>query len=118
MNRIRSAAIALVMLLSFAALAQQTQMPSVDDHLAWLTTQLNLTADQQTKLRPIVQKMQDNMQKVNNDQTLSDDARHQKMQAVHSEAIKAARPYLTAEQQQKLDELAKNPHPVEHSDSH
>ena len=120
MNRIRKFAIGAVMLIALGAMAQQTTTttPSVDDHLKWLSTQLNLSAEQQAKLRPIVQKMQDGMEKIRQDQSLTPEARHEKMQALHTEAVKEAQPYLSSEQQQKLDELAKEPHPMSQSGSH
>lgn len=115
MNWILKFTIAAMMVFALAAAAQQTStMPSVDEHMKFLTTQLDLTADQQAKLRPIVQRMQESAEKVTEDESLTSDARHEKLKALHEKALKEARGYLNPDQQQKLDSLEKNPHPDAH----
>ena len=115
MNRIRTLIFLIALGVALGAMAQQTStMPSVDDHMKFLTAQLSLTADQQSKLRPIVKEMQDSAEQVRQDQQLSEDQRHEKLRTLHAKAIKNAKQYLTSEQQQKLDTLMNNPHPDMH----
>lgn len=91
--------------------AQGMASPSAEDHLKMLTEKLDLTADQQTKIRPILQKMLDARQKVMQDNNLSDEARQEKMKSLHEDASKKARKYLNEDQKKKLDELEQQPHP-------
>ncbi|MGC2695698.1 MAG: hypothetical protein WA738_07900 [Candidatus Angelobacter sp.] len=64
------------------------QMPSVDDHLKDLSAKLNLTADQQAKIRPILEDTHQQMQSLMSDQSMSKEDKHAKMQSLH-ESVKA-----------------------------
>ena len=86
-------------------------MPTVEQHLKVLSEKLDLTAEQQAKIRPILQRMQEEWQTIMRDNTLSDQARHDKMKSVRDKAEKQTRPLLTKEQKKKLDELDQEPHP-------
>lgn len=118
MNRIRFATISLMMIFAVAALAQQAghprQAPSVDEHVKMLADQLNLTADQQAKVKPMVQQMTDDMNRIMQDQSLSREERGTKIKAVRTEADKKLRAILTEEQKRKLDELEANMHSQAH----
>ena len=116
MNRFRSLALATLLLAAFAAHAQnatatagkqpqQSAASQIDEHMSMLTQRLDLTADQQAKLRPIVQQMMDRRQKLLEDKSLTDEERHRKMEALHEKALRQARTYLTDEQNKKLDAL-------------
>jgi Spy/CpxP family protein refolding chaperone len=123
MNRIRLLAIATVLMFALGMVAQQptssakgssagTQngghghgMPSVEDHVKLLSEKLDLTADQQAKAKPIVQEMQDGMQKTMHDESLSQEERHAKLKALHETADKKFREILNDEQKKKLDQL-------------
>jgi Spy/CpxP family protein refolding chaperone len=120
MNRFRSLALVMFMLLLISLLAsaqqnasssqsdaraQQNQASPVDQHMQALTERLDLTADQQAKLRPIVQKMFDDRQKLEEDKSLSDAERHQKMRVMHENATNQAKQFLSDEQKKKLDEM-------------
>ena len=130
MNHFRSLAIGATLMVSLTSLMQQTvaaqthgdeqgqtqsgapsAMPTVDQHLKALSEKLDLTAEQQAKFRPILQRMQDESQNAMRDTTLSDQARHDKLKSIHDKAEKQARPMLTKEQNKKLDELEQQPHP-------
>lgn len=128
MNHYRSLAIGTTLMFSLTLLAQQAThpqggdqaqsqnatpsgMPSVDQHLKVLSEKLDLTPQQQSKIRPILQRMQNESQSVMRDTTLSDQARHDKMKSVRDKAEKQARPILDDEQKKKLDELEQQPHP-------
>lgn len=86
-------------------------MPTVEQHLKALSEKLDLTAGQQAKIRPILQRMQADWQTIMRDNTLSEQARHDKMKSVRDKAERQARPLLTKEQKKKLDELDQEPHP-------
>jgi periplasmic protein CpxP/Spy len=129
MNRFRSLVVVGLLLFAFGAWAQQSSAGSsdaakpdqqagasaVDQHLQMMTEKLNLSADQQAKLRPIIKEMLDGRQKLLNDTSLSDEQRHQKMKALHEQAIQQCRQYLSAEQNKKLDELQAEHHHEQHT---
>ena len=123
MNRFRSLMVAIVLLASFAAYAQnsgatgptatqnqQSSASRVDQHLQMLTAKLDLTADQQARLRPILQQMLDGRHKLMEDKSLSPEQRHQKMKIMHDEADRQARQILTEDQKKKLDALEAESH--------
>ncbi|HEX4783238.1 MAG TPA: hypothetical protein VH350_02785 [Candidatus Sulfotelmatobacter sp.] len=89
-------------------------MPSVDQHLKMLTERLDLTAQQQVKIRPILQRMLEGWQNVMRDTTLSEQVRHDKMKSVRDKADKQTRPILNTDQKNKLDELEQEPDPDQH----
>src|SRR5579871_3405376 len=108
MNQFRVLAIATTLMLALSSPAQQSASGpgdtdkrhgqptakntgwAVDQHLKGLTELLALSADQQTEIRPILQQMLDARQKVMQDNSLSDDARQEKLKAVHEKADKKA----------------------------
>ena len=89
-------------------------LPTIEQHLKMLTEKLDLTAEQQAKIRPILQRMQEEWQSVMRDTSLSEQARHDKMKSVRDKADKQARPILDKEQQKKLDDLEQESHPDSH----
>ncbi len=86
-------------------------MPSVDDHLHMLAQKLDLTDDQQNKARPIITEMQDEMQKITDDKSLTHDEANAKTHAAFMKADKKFREFLTDEQKTKLDEMEQQMHP-------
>jgi Spy/CpxP family protein refolding chaperone len=120
MNLIRLFAIGTALVLSLPAIAQQPSTsstqhpPSVDQHLKMLSEQLNLTADQQQKARPILKEMQDSIQKVMDNKTLTHEQMHEQMQPARMKADKELRSFLTDDQKKTLDELESHPHPESH----
>jgi len=129
MNRFRS--LALVTMLAAALVAsthytanaattddkqeQQNSSSRVDQHLRVLSEKLELTADQQAELRPIIQKMFDSQQKLMQDKSLSDEERHQKMRTLHESAAREARQYLNDNQNKKLEQLETDSHHPSHA---
>lgn len=77
----------------------------VDETIAWLTESVNLTPDQQTKLRPILQGEVSQMSAVNNDSTLTPEQKQQKMVDIRRSAGPQIQSILTPEQQQKLTQM-------------
>jgi len=124
MNRIRLFAIGSMLLFALAVLAHQTGtaqnahghgMPSVDDHLKMLSEKLDLTSDQQMKIRPILQELQDSAQKLMQDQSLSQEERRAQHKAQMKVADRKARAFLNDDQKKKLDALEEESHPDAHA---
>jgi Spy/CpxP family protein refolding chaperone len=132
MNHFRLLAIG-TMMVALASVAQQTAtapghgdaqdqsqnsgpaaLPTIEQHLKMLSEKLDLTAEQQAKIRPILQRMQEEWQSAMRDTSLSDQARHDKMKSARDKADKQTRPLLDKEQKKKLDELEQEPHPDSH----
>jgi ElaB/YqjD/DUF883 family membrane-anchored ribosome-binding protein len=89
-------------------------VPKVQQQLKLLTEKLNLTCDQQAKIKPILQELHDAMQRVMKDQGTTPDERMEKMRTWHERADKQIRKILSEEQQKKLDQLESEPHPELH----
>ena len=131
MNRVRSFAIAATLFFAISVFAQQTTTPgansqqhphagahhgapSAEEHLKLLTEKLNLTADQQTAIKPALQELQDSTDKVAQNDSLT---REQKAEAMHAELQKAdkkMREVLTDEQKEKLTQLEQDMHGQRH----
>lgn len=90
--------------------SEQPSLPSVDDQMKVLTQKLDLTADQQTKIRPIMQRLHDITEKLMQDENLTRDER---LARVRPERVKAGdeiRTFLSDEQKEKFAEYLKGPH--------
>jgi Spy/CpxP family protein refolding chaperone len=83
----------------------------VEHHLAMLTEKLELTTDQQDKVRPILQRMHDNSQAAANDESISSQERRERMHAEMMKADREVRVFLTDDQKKKLDVLEQQMHP-------
>ena len=133
MNRIRLIAIGIMLMFALTTVAQQTTttpgspakgvsadggMPTVETHLKLLTEKLDLTGDQQAKIKPILQEMQDFTQKLMQDESLSREDRMGKVRACREKADKKAREVLNDDQKKKLDQLESEPHPELHGNVH
>ena len=81
------------------------RMPSVDDQIKHLTKQLNLSADQQTKLKPILEDQRKQMEAVHNDSSLSREDRFSKMQALRQSSDADIKGVLNEEQQKNFDKM-------------
>jgi Spy/CpxP family protein refolding chaperone len=102
-----------------AMVAQQTHaaqggVPTADDHLKVLTGRLDLTGDQQAKIKPILQKLYEATQKLVQDEGLSPDERLNKVRAWREKTDKKMREILNDDQKKKLDQLEQGPHPELH----
>lgn len=122
MRQIQTIIFASLILLGFAAFGQQQNpsapapksqdqgqapkhtMPSVDDHLKDLTDRLNLTADQQAKIKPILQDTHQQAQTTMNDTSLSQDDRRSKMRSLHESSSAKIRNVLNDDQKKKFDD--------------
>ena len=77
------------------------------DPVAKLTAALNLTADQQTQVKAIFETMHPQMEGIEDDTTLSQDARMAKMSELRDATHAKVRALLTPDQLPKFDELLK-----------
>lgn len=74
------------------------------DHM---TKELNLTADQQTKIKTILDDQQKQAQSVREDTSLSQQDRMSKMREIHKSTVDQIRAQLNSDQQTKFDEMQK-----------
>jgi periplasmic protein CpxP/Spy len=84
------------------------QMRSSDDMVQELTTKLNLTADQQTKVKTILEENHQKMQATMKDESLSKEDKHAKMKEMHNAVHAQVRDVLTDEQKPKFDAMVKD----------
>jgi len=121
LNRIRLLSVSTILLVVLGAAAQQTagvpahvdqdksagpgNMSNPEEHLRLLSEKLNLTVEQQQKVRPIIQNMLDARQRLMGDETLSNKQREEKERALHEKATRELRQFLNEEQKKQLDEL-------------
>jgi Spy/CpxP family protein refolding chaperone len=127
MDRIRLLAVGTLMMFALTGLGQQNSATSanaatenhssaqsstdpVENHLKKLSEQLNLTADQKDRVRPILQEMHDAMGKAEQNQSLSDDERMAQKHAAFVKADGQIRPILTDEQKKTLDQMEQEMH--------
>ena len=80
-------------------------MPSADDQLKHLTKRLNLSDDQQTKIKPILEDQQNQMQQLRADNSTSREDRWKKMREIHENSDNQIKSVLNEDQQKKFDEM-------------
>ena len=114
MNRIRLLAIGAMLIFGLAAVAQQTAtpdgVPAVDAHLKVLAEKLDLTSDQQAKIKPMLQEMHDASARVAQDASQSPEERQANLKPVRVKADKEIRTVLNDDQKKKLDQLEQESH--------
>jgi len=80
--------------------------PGIDDQVSALTSALNLSSDQQTKVRSILQDQHQQAVNVVNDTSLSRDAKVQKIHQLRQSTIDKVRATLTSDDQKtKFDTM-------------
>ena len=89
------------------AQASQGTAQSVENRLQMISKELNLTDDQKTKLRPILQDEQQQMQAVHNDTSLTRDQKMAKMKDIRESHQPQINQILTPDQQKKWAEMKK-----------
>jgi hypothetical protein len=124
MNRLSLIAIVSIPMFALAALGQQTaaqhgaaaqdSLPTAEEQVKVLTEKLDLSAEQQVEIKPIVQQLHEATQSIMDDQTLSRDQRLAKVRPQRRLADKKIREILSAEQKKKLDQYEQGPHPEMH----
>jgi len=80
-------------------------MESVDDQIKHLSKKLNLSDDQQAKLKPIFEEQHKQMEQIHNDSSLSREDRFSKMQALRQSSDTQIKSVLTEEQQKSFDKM-------------
>lgn len=117
---------AVVLCCSMVAFGQSTQSNPPDtqgtqgDHQRWhgrgaamspeaqldhMSQALNLTDDQKTKIKPILEDQSKQMEQLRQDSSLSQEDRRSKFQQIHENTMSQIRPLLNADQQKKLDAM-------------
>ena len=133
MNRFRYLAIGTMLAFALTAPAQQTAagpggsdkdkhgpraaqngVPIIEQQLKALTGKLNLTGDQQARIKPILRELHDATQKIVQDKSLSREERLDKARPHFYQADKQMREILSDDQKKKLDQYEQEPHPEMH----
>jgi Spy/CpxP family protein refolding chaperone len=83
-------------------------MGNVDDHVKELTTKLNLSNDQQAKVKSILEDTHQQMDTLAKDQSISKDDKHAKMKELHESVHSKVRDVLTDDQKPKFDAMVKD----------
>ena len=129
MNRIRSLAIGTMLMFALTMVAQQATsnndrpaasggehvgVPTAAGQLKFLATKLDLTREQQEKIKPILQELHAATVKIVQDQSLSHEDRMGKLRDSHYGADRQIRLFLNDGQKNKLDQVEHEPHPELH----
>ena len=128
MNRIRVLAIGSTLLIAPVMLAQQTAptgeptkgaaqgvvLPDVGDQLKVLTQKLDLSVDQQPKVKTILQELHDASLKLMQDESTSHEELLSKVRPLRMNADKKIREILSDDQKKKLDQYLRGPHSEMH----
>jgi len=80
-------------------------MMDPDRQLAHMTRALNLSADQQAQIKPILTERQQKMQALWQDQSLAREDRHSKAQAIQQDTRTRLEAALNDQQKQKFEEM-------------
>ena len=80
-------------------------MPTVDDQLKHLSKKLNLSDDQQAKLKPILEDQRKQMDGIRNDSSLSREDRFSKMQELRQSSDTQIKSVLNDDQQKNFDKM-------------
>jgi periplasmic protein CpxP/Spy len=129
--RIKTIVLFCALALASTALAQQASAPAgkegseghgraghhmmtADEQMQELTQKLNLTSDQQAKVKPIVEDTHQQMEAIMKDDSLSREDKMTKVRTLHESAHAKLRDILTDEQKKKLsameEEMRGHPH--------
>lgn len=125
MKQIRFLAFFAACLFALAAFAQQNSpapdagqhkhgghmgqgMGNVDEHVKELSAKLDLTADQQTKVKAILEENHQKMQAMMKDESMSKEDKHAKMESMHNSVHAKVREVLNADQKTKFDAMVKD----------
>jgi protein CpxP len=91
-------------------------MPNAEAQLKHITEALNLTDDQQSKVKSILEDTHKQANAVMNDKSLSQEDRHAKLTDLHNAAHAKMRDILTDEQKKKFDDMQKRMQDHAHSE--
>ena len=85
-------------------------MGSVDDQIKHLSKKLNLTDDQQAKLKPILEDQRKQMDTIHSDSSLSREDRFSKMQTLRQSSDTEIKSVLNEDQQKSFDKMREEQH--------
>ena len=130
MTRIASIAISSLLLLGLTAFVpsisaapwtpaqtaptEQPGVPTPDQQLTVLTAKLDLTTEQQAKIRPVLTQLDDLQVKLMADQTLTQEERFDRIRPARYKAADQIRAVLTGDQKPKFEAYLAGPHPEMH----
>jgi Spy/CpxP family protein refolding chaperone len=128
MNR-RSFAVGTLLLVAVSAFPQQPAaddgavrdaagVPTVEAQMKLFTTRLNLSADQQARLQPILQHLHDTTVNSIRNESISPEERRASIHAERLRTDKRIREVLTNDQKKTLDQIEQEPHPELHGSIH
>lgn len=83
----------------------QGQPMTADQRLQRMSQQLNLSADQQQQIKPILENESKQMQALREDTSLSQDDRRSRMMQIRQQSASQIKPILNADQQKQFDEM-------------
>jgi periplasmic protein CpxP/Spy len=86
------------------------QMPSTDEQLKHMTKKLDLTADQQPKVKAILDDQHAKMEALHNDSSMSREDKFPKMREIHENSNTQIKAILTDDQQKKFDKMQEEQH--------
>lgn len=97
----------------------QSQAPgsTIDEQVKALSLELNLTADQQPKLKSILEDQRTQGMAIVGDKATTREDKVQKLHALRESTISKVREMLTPEQQKKLDQMLQEPEQAPHDQS-
>ena len=78
---------------------------NADAMLERMSKELNLTDDQKTKIKPILEEQTKQMQDARQSTSTSDQDRRAEMKQIHENTMSQIRPILNSDQQKKLEEM-------------
>ncbi len=84
--------------------------PSPEQELAHMTKALDLTGDQQTQLKPILQNRRDQLQQLRQDSSTPKSDKYAKMKALDEESNSKVEAVLTPEQKTKYESMVAKRH--------
>lgn len=88
---------------------QASQPPSIDEQVSVLTQELNLSNDQQTKVKTILTDQRQQAMGVVGDQNLSRADKIEKIHSIRETTISKVRESLNDDQKKKLDQMLQGP---------
>ena len=86
---------------------------SPDQRMQHMTKMLNLSADQQEKIKPILESESQQMQTLHQDTSLTREQRFDKMREIRENTMTQIKPILSADQQAKWEQMRRKPMPPE-----
>jgi len=133
MNRFRLLAVGIMFIFALTTVAQQPAtsadgptksassaehagVPTAEGQLKFLTAKLELTGDQQQKIKPILQELHDTTMKLVQDENISREERLSKVRDSRYTTDKKIRAILNEGQKKELDQVEQEPHPELHGD--